>query len=177
MSLSATPAPAVDRSCPPAQPSFKVLNETEYQTSSAPARATSTISLFRIHVLTPFPVFSLSHLAMPDLCCRGNKRIEVSILLLPAWIVLLPAVCQLCCVAEYQLSDCAVACVLPHHALDPHKESTLCLDDSHLALWMGKCLVLLCSQSRAALNLPNTYDFVDFVLRWTVKQGMFLLIS
>lgn len=128
------PAPALDRSCPPAQPSLKVLNETEYQTSSQPARATSTISLFRIPALTTFPVFSLPRLAMADWCCHGNERIEVSILLLPAWLVLLPAVCHLCCVAEYQLSDCAVACVLPHHALDPHKEPNLCLDGSHLAL-------------------------------------------
>lgn len=143
MPLSATPpalpppSSALGRSCPPAlirhAPTLvktPLMRRTKYLTSNQPARATSTISRILHSRPHPIPCVLPAAACLPvsDWCCHGNGRVEVSILLLAAQLILLPAVCFMCCVAEYLLSHCAVACVLLRHARDQPMEPKLCLD-------------------------------------------------
>lgn len=117
MPLSATslpyPHPGLGGSCPQARAAHQptliktpLMRWTKYLTSSQPARATSTnCPILHAH---PHPIPHLrptvACFPVSGWCCHGNGRIEVSILLLPAWLILFPAVC----VCAVWLNTCLV---------------------------------------------------------------------
>lgn len=117
-----TPIPLWVEVAPPArtvhQPSLiktPLMRWTEYLTSSQPARATSTNcpTLHARPPLIPHLLPTAACLPVSDWCCHGNGKVEVSILLLPAWLILFPAVCVCapwpCSLwAEYLLSPSTV---------------------------------------------------------------------
>lgn len=95
--------------------------------------------------LIPFPhvLPSVDCLSVSDWCCHDNRRVEVSILLRPAWFISFPAaplcyVAVLFCVAEYLLSPAAV-----QSRVRAASCSGLNQINSHLALRVGSDTIMM----------------------------------